>query len=129
MLGVPIIVEWSVFTLPQEVAVCKWVLNRGLGLGFTRKRQLLDQVNRMCDMLKLSCGDPAPTALGTGGGMVPVAKHAAKHVQQRPVPISEKGLTGFDYNPIENSAVFEVPAIIQDILDVHTAPGTTTAAT
>ena len=28
MLGVPIIVEWSVFTLPQEVAVCKWVLNR-----------------------------------------------------------------------------------------------------
>ena len=25
---------------------------------------------------------------------------SAKYVQQRPVPISEKGLTGFDYNPV-----------------------------
>jgi len=101
LLGVPIIVEWSCFTLPQEVAVCKWILNRGLGLGFTRSSQLISQVNRMCEMLKAD------------------QSVASKHIQQRPVPISEKGLTGFDLSPADNSAVFEVPAIIQDIIDNH----------
>ena len=91
LLGVPIIVQYSVFTLPQEVAVCKWVLNRGLGLGFARLGQLVAQVNRMLDMLN------------SGGNAMQMQQQL-----QRPVAIAEKGLSGFDLNPADNAAVFEV---------------------
>eukprot|EP00293_Proteomonas_sulcata_P013384 CAMPEP_0184302306 /NCGR_PEP_ID=MMETSP1049-20130417/12313_1 /TAXON_ID=77928 /ORGANISM="Proteomonas sulcata, Strain CCMP704" /LENGTH=297 /DNA_ID=CAMNT_0026613567 /DNA_START=9 /DNA_END=902 /DNA_ORIENTATION=- len=97
LLGVPMIVEWAPFTLPQEVAVCKWILNRGLGFGFCRVSQLLDQVERMCD-----CLDQAGTK-----------------AQQRPVPVVEKGLTGVDLNPGGNTAVFEVPALLAEVFDSH----------
>uniref|UniRef100_A0A7S4M0J3 Monogalactosyldiacylglycerol synthase n=1 Tax=Guillardia theta TaxID=55529 RepID=A0A7S4M0J3_GUITH len=97
LLGVPILVEWSCFTLPQEVAVCKWVLLRGLGLGFTNPRQLVWQVDRMCSLLN-----------------EPEAKKLL-----RPLPVVEKGLSGVDLNPAENVAVFEVPSILQDVLDLY----------
>lgn len=105
LLGVPIIVEWSCWTLAQEVEVSRWVMKRGLGLGFARTSQLVAQVNRMCELLK---------------GEERLNSMSSVHVQQRPVAISEKGLSGFDLSPANNAAVFEVPAILQDIMDNHT---------
>ena len=66
---------------------------------------MLIQVNKMCQLLDAAVDRSA----ATGG----------KLIQQRPVPIAETGLTGFDLTPTDNTAVFEVPAIIQDILDSH----------
>ncbi len=101
LLGLPILVEWSAFTLPQEVprdggrglpgeglnvggsgggwgggiltggwgggcswrcagvnclmglqvAVCKWVVSRGLGLGFSRMGQLAGLADRVCGLM------------------------------------------------------------------------------
>jgi hypothetical protein len=31
--------------------VCKWVVSRGLGLGFSRMGQLARLVDRMCELL------------------------------------------------------------------------------
>jgi hypothetical protein len=63
-MGLPIIVQYSVFTLPQEVAVCKWVLNRGLGLGFSRLSQLVSQVPlRLVSLLPPSPPPSLPLSL------------------------------------------------------------------
>ncbi len=35
----------------RQVAVCKWVVSRGLGLGFSRMGQLAALVDRVCCLL------------------------------------------------------------------------------
>jgi len=101
LLGLPILVEWSAFTLPQEVAVCKWVVSRGLGLGFSRMGQLAALVDRVCSLL-----GPFDTAR-----------------QLRPIPIAREGMTGVDMNPADNKAVFEVPSILHGLLVARYGPG------
>jgi hypothetical protein len=45
-LALPMIIEWSAFTLPQEVPVSRWVVERGLGLGFAKIDQITGCVER-----------------------------------------------------------------------------------
>ena len=38
LVGLPMIVEWGMFTLPQEVAVGRWILERGAGAGLLEQQ-------------------------------------------------------------------------------------------
>jgi hypothetical protein len=92
LVGLPMIVEWGMFTLPQEVAVGRWILERGLGLGFSNNSQITGCVERMCMMM----GEDMSTRYSP---------------RARP----GQGLSGVDLMPASNKAVFEVPMILLEV--------------
>lgn len=70
----------------------RWVVERGLGLGFARIHQITGCVERMCQLL----GRDMSKLYG-------------------PVVIAGEGLEGVDRAPQHNKAVFEIPGIIEKV--------------